>query len=126
MEPLIRHLKAHNFDQAILVPTGYLSLLPLHAAWTEDSSTSTGQHYAFDDIHFTYAPNARSLTAAQTIATCTQADSILAIDNPTQDLPNSGQEVQAAIAHFPQHQVAHSSRQHSPRCRTPPLRSLWT
>ena len=67
MEPLVRHLKAHNLTQAILVPTGYLSLLPLHAAWTEDSSTPTGRHYALDDIHFTYAPNARSLTAAQAI-----------------------------------------------------------
>lgn len=105
MEPLVRHLKAHNFDQAILVPTGYLSLLPLHAAWTEDSSTPTGRHYALDDIHFTYAPNARSLTAAQEISTRSQADSILAIDNPRNDLPNSAREVQAAIAHFSQHQV---------------------
>ncbi|MBN8564854.1 MAG: CHAT domain-containing protein [Leptolyngbya sp. UWPOB_LEPTO1] len=105
MEPLVRHLKSHNFDQAVLVPTGYLSLLPLHAAWTEDSSTPTGRYYALDDIHFTYVPNARSLTAAQAIATHTQADSILAIDNPTQDLPNSEREVQSAIAHFSQHQV---------------------
>jgi CHAT domain-containing protein len=103
MEPLVRHLKAHNFDQAILVPTGYLSLLPLHAAWTEDSSTPTERHYALDDIHFTYAPNARSLAAAQAITTRTQVDSILAIDNPTQDLPNSEREVQAAIAYFSQH-----------------------
>ncbi len=105
MEPLIRHLQTQDIDQAILIPTGYLSLLPLHAAWTEDSTTPTGRHYALDDIHFTYAPNARSLIAAQTIATHTQADSILAIDNPTQDLPNSEREVQSAIAHFSQHQV---------------------
>ncbi|WNZ44018.1 CHAT domain-containing protein [Leptolyngbya boryana CZ1] len=105
MEPLVSYLKSHNFDQAVLVPTGYLSLLPLHAAWTEDSSTPTGRHYALDDIHFTYAPNARSLTAAQAIATRAQANSILVIDNPTQDLLNSEREVQAAIAHFPQHQV---------------------
>lgn len=105
MEPLVRHLKSHNFDQAVLVPTGYLSLLPLHAAWTEDSSTPTGRHYALDDIYFTYTPNARSLTAAQAIATRIPADSILAIDNPLNDLPNSEQEVQSAIAHFSQHQV---------------------
>jgi CHAT domain-containing protein len=105
MEPLISHLKSHNFDQVVLVPTGYLSLLPLHAAWTEDSISPTGRHYALDDIHFTYAPNARSLTAAQAIATRAQANSILAIDNPTQDLKDSEREVQAAISNFRQHTV---------------------
>jgi len=105
MEPLIRHLKTRNFHQATLIPGGYLGFLPLHAAWTEDPNTPTGRHYALDDIHFTYAPNAKSLTAAQEIATRTPADSILAINNPRKDLPNSEQEVQAAIAYFPSHQV---------------------
>ena len=105
MEPLTRHLKNYNFNQATLIPTGYFGFLPLHTAWTEDPNTPTGRHYALDDIHFTYAPNAKSLTAAQEIATRTPADSILAIDNPRNDLPNSEQEVQAAITHFPQHQV---------------------
>ena len=105
MAPLIDQLQQHQFQQAILIPTGYLGLLPLHAAWTEDANTPTGRRYALDDIHFTYAPNARSLTAAQTIRDRTQADSILAIDNPRQDLPNSAREVNAAIAHFPQRTV---------------------
>ncbi len=105
MEPLIRHLKTHNFHRATLIPTGYFSLLPLHAAWTENSTTPTGRHYALDDIHFTHAPNAQSLSAAQEIATRTPADSILAIDNPTQDLKNSEREVHAAIANFQQRTV---------------------
>ena len=100
MAPLIQHLQAHNCHQAILIPTGYLGLLPLHAAWTEDPSTPTGRRYALDDIHFAYAPNAKSLTAATAIANRTTPASILAIDNPTQDLKNSEREVQSAIASF--------------------------
>lgn len=53
MAPLIYHLKHHSFHHATLIPTGYLSLLPLHAAWTEDSTTPTGKRYALDEIGFT-------------------------------------------------------------------------
>ncbi|NJM49234.1 MAG: CHAT domain-containing protein [Alkalinema sp. RU_4_3] len=105
MQPLIHHLKTHNLHQAILIPTGLLSFLPIHAAWTEAPDRPTGRHYALDDIHFTYAPNAKSLTAAQAIAQRVQPDSILAIDNPRNDLPNSEREVNAAIATFPQSTV---------------------
>ncbi|MEH2050401.1 CHAT domain-containing protein, partial [Nostoc sp.] len=104
MSPLINHLQQHNFEQAILIPTGFLSLLPLHAAWVEDSTAPTGRYYALDAIHFTYAPNARSLSTAQEIARRTVADSILAIDEPKHEganpLPNSTREVQVAIATF--------------------------
>jgi CHAT domain-containing protein/glutaminase len=100
--PIIQHLKTKGYNRAILIPTGYLSLLPLHAAWTEDPSKSTGRRYALDDLHITYAPNTKSLTAAQAIADRVRADSIFAIDNPRQDLANSEREIQAAISTFPQ------------------------
>ncbi len=100
MGPIVQHLKTLGIDRAILIPTGYLSLLPLHAAWTEDSTRPTGRRYALDDIHFTYTPNARSLTAAREIADLAQADSILAIDNPRNDLPNSQREIDCAIDTF--------------------------
>ena len=103
MEPLIHRLKIHNFNQAILIPTGYLSLFPLHAAWTEDETRPNRRRYALDDIHFTYAPNAKSLTAARLIAHQIQPDSILAIDNPRSDLPNSEREVEAAVSGFSDH-----------------------
>jgi CHAT domain-containing protein len=105
MAPLIDHLKQHSFQQATLIPTGYLSLLPLHAAWVDDPTKTTGKRYALDEICFTYAPNARSINAATAIAQQVGAESILAIDNPRNDLPNSSREVAAAIASFPQHQV---------------------
>jgi CHAT domain-containing protein len=144
MAPLIAHLQQHSFQQAILIPTGYLNLLPLHAAWTSsflkiiyltlqikvlrmllqnlnaevlaflildhhlwttDSSLPINKYYALDAIHFTYAPNARSLTAAGAIAGRSPVESILAIENPRQDLSNSGREVASAISTFPQFTV---------------------
>jgi CHAT domain-containing protein len=105
MGPIVQHLTNLKIDRAILIPTGLLSLLPLHAAWTPDETKPTGRRYALDNIHFTYAPNAKSLTAAQAIADRIKADSILAIDNPTQDLPNSKREIDCAIDTFPQHTV---------------------
>ncbi|MBD2326243.1 CHAT domain-containing protein [Alkalinema sp. FACHB-956] len=101
MGPIVQQLQTLGHPHATLIPTGYLSLLPLHAAWTEDPNTPTKRRYALDAIHFTYAPNAKSLTAAQTIATRVPAHSILAIDNPRQDLPNSQREIDSAIASFP-------------------------
>jgi CHAT domain-containing protein/predicted LPLAT superfamily acyltransferase len=105
MSPLIDYLQQHHFQQATLIPTGFLNLLPLHAAWVEDSTTPTGRYYALDAINFTYVPNARSLSTARNIAQRTLVDSLLAIDNPRHDLPNSTREVTAAIATFTQHQV---------------------
>jgi CHAT domain-containing protein len=100
MGPLVQQLQDKGIDRITLIPTGYLSFLPLHAAWTEDESKPTGRRYAIDDLHITYVPNAKSLTAAQSIANRVSADSIFAIDDPRQDLPNSEREIQAAIASF--------------------------
>ena len=102
MAPVIKKLKTMGYDRATLIPTGLLSLLPLHAAWTEDPTKPTGRRYAIDDIHFTYAPNAKSLIAAQKIADRIQPTTILAIDNPTQDLKlsSSEKEIKTAIGTF--------------------------
>ncbi|MBD2160761.1 CHAT domain-containing protein [Limnothrix sp. FACHB-1083] len=112
MAPLIDRLKQHNHTQAILIPTGLLGLLPLHAAWTPDPNRPTGRRYALDELTFTYAPNAQSLVAARAVANALRSniaqrfpdshlDSILAIDNPRQDLPSSEREVLAAVKTFP-------------------------
>jgi CHAT domain-containing protein len=105
MAPLVQQLQTKGIDRITLIPTGNLSLLPLHAAWTSDLTEPTGRRYALDDIHITYAPNAKSLTAAQTIANRIQPTSILAIDNPSQDLPNSHREIDSAINGFPHHTI---------------------
>ena len=98
--PIVTQLKTLGITQAVLIPTSYLSFFPLHAAWTEDPNQPTGRRYALDDIHFTYTPNAKSLTTAKEIADRVTPTSILAINNPTQDLDNTELEVQAATAHF--------------------------
>jgi CHAT domain-containing protein len=100
MGPLVEKLQSSGIERITLIPTGYLSLLPLHAAWTPDPSKPTGRRYALDDLHITYAPNAQSLTAARAIAERVPANSILAINNPTQDLQHTELEVTKAIAHF--------------------------
>jgi CHAT domain-containing protein len=106
MSPLIDRLQQTGHTRATLIPTGYLSLLPLHAAWTTDNTQPTGKRYALDEIHFTYAPNAQSLIEANKIAqNHPNSDSILAIDNPLGDLRYSTREVNSAIAHFTHHEV---------------------
>jgi hypothetical protein len=44
-----------------LVPTGALSLLPLHAAWRPDPASADGRRHLVDDVVVRYAPNARAL-----------------------------------------------------------------
>ncbi|MGK7957187.1 MAG: CHAT domain-containing protein [Crocosphaera sp.] len=109
MQPVILHLHQHNLPKAILIPTGLLSLLPLHAAWTEDKQAKSGRKYALDDILFTYIPNALSLTSANAIASHTPPDTILGINEPlpvsANKLPNSTLEVQTAIESFPNHRI---------------------
>jgi CHAT domain-containing protein len=105
MGPIVQQIQELGFGHITLIPTGHLSLLPLHAAWTPDPTKPTGRRYALDDIHITYAPNAKSLTAAQAIANRIQSNQILAIDNPTGDLPNAQCEIDCAIASFPHHTV---------------------
>ncbi|MEM6501296.1 MAG: CHAT domain-containing tetratricopeptide repeat protein [Cyanobacteria bacterium P01_C01_bin.89] len=101
MEPVVKYLKDHNQQRATLIPTGLLSLLPLHAAWTEDKTTPTGKRYALDEICFTYAPNGQSLTAAREVAQNHPAlDNLLAIENPTGDLPNTHREIETAVQTF--------------------------
>ena len=109
MEPIISNLKNKAIQQAILIPTGLLGLLPLHAAWTEDLAQPSNRLYALDEICFSYTPNARSLIAAREIAIRTQPDALLAVDEPlpvkAEKLLNTGKEIQAAIKTFPKHQI---------------------
>jgi len=114
MQPIVEALRAQSITQATLIPCGLLSFLPLYAAWTPDPSQPTGRCYAIDKIHFTYAPSALSLEAAYEEADKTEASTLLAINNPTEDLANSEPEVAMAIAQFGQSQEL-SHRQASRR-----------
>ena len=47
--------------RAILIPSGLLALLPLHAAWYMEDDQA---HYAMEDICFSYAPSIAALRSA--------------------------------------------------------------
>ena len=105
MGPLVQTLTSDGATRATLIPHGLLALLPLHAAWTPDAAAPTGRRYALDAVTFSYAPNARALATARTIAAHTAPDALLAVDEPQPvtiagPLPNAAREVQAAASHF--------------------------
>jgi CHAT domain-containing protein len=51
-------------SQLVIVASGLLGLLPLHAAWTESPTSADGRCYAIDLATFSYAPNARAVAVA--------------------------------------------------------------
>jgi CHAT domain-containing protein len=90
-------------EPAILIPTGGLGLLPLHAAWTEDPAHTTGRCYAMDIARLRYAPNARMLLIPP--ATFDQPQTLLVVQEPQpvtgRPLPNADGEAAVAAASFP-------------------------
>jgi CHAT domain-containing protein len=92
MAPLLDALHTLDVTQATLIPSGYLALLPLHAAWTEQDGH---RHYALDRLTLTYAPAARMLAQAQQAAAITD-DALLLITEPrpvsASDLPGTNHE----------------------------------
>jgi CHAT domain-containing protein len=87
----------------VLIPTGLLGLVPLHAAWTNDSTLPGGRRYALDSGIITYSPSARMLaSAAGKVAIA--ADSVLVVDEPRNfdlpALPNSSREADAVLSCF--------------------------
>ncbi len=90
---------------AVLIATGLLGLLPLHAAWTADTELPTGRRFALDQVLLTYAPSARALQEARRLAESAAPASLLVIDEPkpvsASDLPSARHEAAAACAAFP-------------------------
>lgn len=90
---------------AMLIPGGLLGSLPLHAAWTDDPDAPDCRRYALDSVCFSYAPSARSLAAARSVAERVVSDSLLAVAEPRPvtalPLPNARLEVAAVERTFP-------------------------
>ena len=88
MGPVHKKLQELNLAEAapvILMPQGYLGLLPLHAAWRDVDA----ERRAFiDDYTVTYAPSAYSLSISKGRMqdASRQKPSLLAVINPTEDL----------------------------------------
>ena len=100
MQPVVAHLLARGLDQAVLIPTGLLGLLPLHAACTDDPTRPSGKRYALDDVLFTYAPSARTLAHAQQRRGHVHEATLFAVDDPDGSLRYSDREVADAASHF--------------------------
>ncbi|MFE0515509.1 CHAT domain-containing protein [Streptomyces sp. NPDC058964] len=90
-------------ERLTVVPGGWLSLLPLHAAWRPDRDSPTRRRYALDDRAFAYAPDAASAfgrahrppdPAARLFAICDPRP------NEAEPLPWATWEVRAAMAQF--------------------------
>jgi len=76
--PVVERLEG----EFVLVAGGLLGLLPLHAAWSEDASAPTGRSYALDRLDFSYAPNARAVSAAAEVAKRSRSGRVLALSDP--------------------------------------------
>jgi CHAT domain-containing protein len=100
MRRIMAKLAAEGITRAVLVPTGLLGLLPLHAAWMEDSSLPAGRRYALDDCTFIYAPSAQALYHARQGAD-RPADALLVVENPDGSMKFTGPEVKSVLSHFP-------------------------
>jgi hypothetical protein len=59
IEPLLP--RVDSAAPVTVVAGGLLGLLPLHAAWTEDTTRPTGRRYAADVLCLRFAPSTRSL-----------------------------------------------------------------
>jgi len=112
-EPVYAALQPWKPDQAFLIPTGLLALLPLHAAWRDEGGR---REYFQDLLPLSFIPSARTLVHARRNAR--GADRLLAIDEPRPvkagPLKNSHAEVLAIGSHFHDPQVLkHEKATHS-------------
>ncbi len=105
MSPLVTALTAMGADQATLIPTGLLALLPLHAAWRPDADAPTGRRYALDDLALAYAPSALALDKARAIAAQVGVRRMTGVVDPQPTrgsaLPNARRESEAVAHLFP-------------------------
>ena len=68
--PVYAALQSLKPDQAFLIPTGLLALLPLHAAWRDEGGR---REYLQDLLPVSYIPSARALAYARRIASVAAA-----------------------------------------------------
>jgi CHAT domain-containing protein/tetratricopeptide (TPR) repeat protein len=103
-EPVYAALKSLKADQAFLITTGLLALLPLHAAWRDEGGR---REYFQDLLPISYIPSARALAHAR--RNSKRADRLVAIDEPrpvnAPRLKSSHDEVLAISSHFHDPQI---------------------
>ena len=102
MTPIVSRLVDLGASRAVLLPAGYLALLPLHAARTGGNGQA---HYLLDSLEVTYAPSARAVAVLRSEARRRKARdrSFCAIGDPRpadMPLPFAHEEVSGASRLF--------------------------
>lgn len=93
-------LRAHGIKpgaQLVWVPSGWLGVLPFALAQDPVSQRRLG-----DDYEITVTPSLAALAAVRDRAAATDAATLLAVINPTGDLPGSEMEGAFVATHFPE------------------------
>jgi CHAT domain-containing protein/tetratricopeptide (TPR) repeat protein len=104
MGPVVTLLRERfaGSEQAVLIPNGFLALLPLHAAWTDEDGG--GPRWTLDQAAFCYAPSMRALAHARDTADRCGQTKLLVVNEPkptsASPLQNSQHEVNSAAAQF--------------------------
>lgn len=110
-DPIIAALP--STPEIVLVPTGWLALLPLHAAWRADPSTATGRHYLIDQYKVTYAANARARLTANHRAARLQVRSSFVVEDPrptsAERLDYAENEANAVLKSIPGARLRHEA-----------------
>jgi CHAT domain len=85
-------------DPVVIIPGGALGFLPLHAAWTPNSSAPTGRSYAIDKVRITYAPSTATLVSSSRNRPSRLPETAVAVEDPgtgQMRLPFAGFELDA-------------------------------
>lgn len=89
---------------AVIVPSGALALLPIHAAWSEDPDRPSGRLYALDRLVFSFAPSARALNTSREIEKRVLPERLFAVCDPqpteASQLEHASLETEAVAAAF--------------------------
>lgn len=99
MGPIAARLATLGIRRVLLMPQGRLGLLPLHAAWRELDGE---KRYFLDDYTITYVASAyaRRVSEGRLHDTQRHARTLLAVINPTEDLPFTPAEGQQVASLF--------------------------
>jgi CHAT domain-containing protein len=102
-KPIADHLRGMRAGAVTLVPTGGLGLVPLHAGVYPGPG---GRQSLLDDFDVAYAPSARAAIPAHAVTSAGSGKRhLVAVSNPTDDLPYASLEVDLIQSRFPSHTV---------------------
>ncbi|GAB3431348.1 CHAT domain-containing protein [Actinophytocola sediminis] len=113
-----------NTDQIILVPSGMLTMLPLHAAWTPAPGAPSNRRYLLDDTTITYSPNSYSLAFTERVAAQIPAERLVVVVDPR---PTSHPPIGYARAEsaWSKHWFPQATTLEGPRANSANLVAAW-